>query len=689
MDYKNFQKNISPQRYSSPSSAEPSISEKTIAGWKKIKKINLINKLNYTHFNDGTILVKLKHNSYGRELFLKVKPQPCLNETLECRWVPVKGLAQKLKSYSIEHFLLSDGLKFIRVEAQVQKFDDQGITLKLPEFCYELSSRKVRRHACSGINVELIQNGVVFYGELIDFSSQAFKVAISITPPQSFQWIQPDGSVNVTLRENSKLHFSGEANIIRHTHEQQKRLYVLSPAKNRLTRFKGKEFRSARYSLNPPPIAIFSHPITRKFITLPMCDISGSGFSVEENEEDSVLFTGLIIPEIEVEITNECSLKCLSQVIHVKKTDSIERTGIKCGIAILDMDIQDQMKLARILHRSNNHKNYLCNKVNIDTLWKFFFDAGLIYPEKYVELYNYKERFRQIYEKLYNESVQVARHFVYQDKGIIYEHISMLHFFTSTWLFHHYATAMETYNRPETNVLDHLAQYVNDYYLQYSARMNYIISYYRPDNRFPNRILDDFARELDDANGCSVYPMTCLYFNKNLKKEFDLPSSIRIEPAKFEDLLEMKHCMGQEYSGLIFSALDFEQNLYKNDELSSEYEKIGFKREKHVFSVKIYGKLKAIFLILSSEPGINLSGLTNCIHVFITDHQDFSKKPFYMALYKLQKYCLENNIRVLIHPVSYAANNKIPHNKIYNLWVINSLYMDSFIGFMKKQTRSQ
>jgi hypothetical protein len=682
---KNFQENSTAKDNTSHSNAEPVTSEKSITGWKKIKKINLINKLNYTHFNDETILVKLKHNDYGREIFLKVKPQPCLKNTLECRWIPLKGLAQKLKSYTIEHFLLSDGLKFIRVDAKVQKLDDQGIIMELPEFCYELSSRKIRRHECFHINVELIQNGVIFYGQLIDFSSQAFKVEISIKPPQSFQWIQPDSPVCINLKESNMLHFSGEANIIRYTHEQQKRSYVLAPVKNRLTRFSRKEYRSVRYTLNPSPIAFFLHPITKKVMTLPMHDISGSGFSLEENEDDSVLFPGLILPEIKVEITNDCILKCLSQVIHVKKNDSIEHAGIKCGLAILDMNIQDQMKLARILHRSNNNKNYLCNKVNIDSLWKFFFDAGLMYPEKYGELNNYKKRFKAVYEKIYNESIPIARHFIYQDKGTIYEHIAMLRLFTNAWLFHHYASTLGTYNGPSINIINQIAQYVNDYYLQYSSHMSYIMSYYRPDNRFPGSLFDGFARELNNANGCSIYPMTCLYFNKHLKKDFNLPSSIIIEPAKFEDLLELKHRIGREYSGLMFSALDFEQNLFDNDELSSEYENVGFKREKRLFSVKIYGKLKAVFLVLSSEPGINLSGLTNSIHVFIIDDQDFSKRPFYMVLYKLQKYFQDKNIRVLIHPASYALEKGIPHKKTYNLWITSSQYVDNFINFIKNQ----
>jgi len=652
----------------------------------KVKKKSLINRLNYIHFIDGTILVKLKHKKYDNEITLEAKPQPSLEHTLECLWIPTSGLAQKLQSYAFHHILLSDGLKHIQFEAQVLKIDERGITLELPDFCYEQSSRKIRRHVCKGIDVELIQNGAVFYGELTDFSSQTFKVEISIEPPQTFQWIQPDSSVHVILKENDKVCFSGEANIIRHTHERLKRNYVLEPVKSQLTRYKGKEFRSLRHVLNPSPTIIFSHPLTKKISTLPVLDISGSGFSVEENLENSILFPGLILSDMEIEFSNKCSLKCLSQVIYIENMDGGDKKVIKSGITILDMDIQDQMKLAGIVHRSSSKNTYVCNRIDIDSLWKFFFDAGFIYPEKYMEFYDNRQKFIETYKKLYIDNPEIARHIIYQDKGIIYGHVSMLRFFTNTWLFHHHASNVSNFNGPGITVLRQLAHYTNDFYLQHSSHMNYVVLYYRTNNRFPNRIFGRFAKELNDANGCIIFQMTYLSFNRRLDKKLELPSSISIEPSKFEDLLELKNSMEKKYGDLIFAAYDFEQELFDNNELSTEYKRAGFKREKHVFSIKIYGKLKAIVLVMVSELGLNLTGLTNSMHVFIIDHQDFSRKPFYMVLYKLQKYYQEKNIRVLVYPTSYAIENNIPSYKTYNVWVFKTLYTDKFLRFVKNLT---
>ncbi len=651
---------------------------------KKLNKKSLANRLNFVHFNDEIILIRMKHKRYETEISLKAKPKPCTTNTLECQWLQVPGLAQKIKNHEFKYFLLSDGLKLIQVEAAAIKMDEQGIILDLPDFCYELSSRRVRRHQCTGIEAKLMQHGVVFSGRLIDFSSIAFKVEVIAKPPQTFHWIQTDQPVHVILSDKDQVYYSGDTNIVRHTPEQCKRHYVLEPLKKSINRFKIKHFPSIRHILNPSPNMIFTHPLTRQVITLPVYDISGSGFSVEENEEQSVLLPGLIIPVTEIEIANKYSLKCLTQVIYRKKIGQGEKEGIKCGLAILDMNIQDQMKLSGMLQRSNNKNTFVCNRVNIENLWKFFFDAGFIYPQKYNELYYNKENFKKIYEKLYVEHPQIARHFIYQDKGLIYGHMSMLRYFTNTWLFHHHASTSAVFRGPGIAVLEQICDYVNDFYQQYSTHMSYIVCYYRSNNRFPNRIFGNFAETLNDPDGCCVYPMAYINYQSISNPKSRLPKCISIDPSRYEDLLELKGSFGKEYGNLIFHALDFEEKLYNRDTVAKEYDKIGFKREKHIFSIKINGELKAIALVLLSETGINLSNLTNCIYLFVVDNQELSDKHFKAVINRLQKMFKNKSIPILTYPVEFVKNKEIPYDKIYHLWVFNTMYLDKFLKYTNR-----
>lgn len=237
----------------------------------------------------------------------------------------------------------------------------------------------------------------------------------------------------------------------------------------------------------PSPHIVFVHPIIKKLINLEIADISGSGFSVIESHESSVLLPGMIIPELEIEFAPDLKLFCKAQVIYRKIEDNNGENIIKCGVSFLDMDIQSQAVLSSILHHASNKKSYVCSRIDLDDLWQFFFETGFIYPKKYVHLHKCKEKFKEVYERLYNLNPHIARNFVYLEKGIIQGHISMLRIFEKAWLFHHHASSSVN-SKAGLVVLDQISRYVNDFYRLHSTNMTYIISYFRPENRFPNRV---------------------------------------------------------------------------------------------------------------------------------------------------------------------------------------------------------
>jgi len=638
---------------------------------RKVSKKYLVNILNYINFQDGTILINFKHLKYGNIISLPAKPQPCLGDTLDCLWVQKSGLAPKLSSYKFLNFLLADGQKLILVTPDVKRISEEGINFNLPEICYEVGSRKVRRHLCNGIQVKLIQNSVIFNGSLLDFSTVSFSVEVSAAPPQTFQWINPEFTVHVIFKNKQDILYSGECKIVRQTLDQKIRTFVLEPLNDKICRFKPKEFRSSRHKLLPSPNIIFRHPLTGKMITLQVDDLSGSGFSVEEYYENSVLLPGLIIPELYIEIANNFKICCKAQIVYrnVNKT-YVDETYAKCGIAILDMDIQDQVKLSSLLHQVANRKSYVCNIVDLDALWKFFFEVGFVYPEKYVFIHTNKEKFKETYEKLYIQSPTIARHFIYQDKSIIEGHMSMVRFYENTWLIHHHAASRSDYTRAGLVVLDQIGRYVNDFYSLYSTHMNFVICYFRPDNKFPNRVFGGFTRDLNNQKGSSLDSFAYFHFPRTFEHQ-DLSGSWTLTKTQPEDLLELESFYEYASGGLMLNALDLEPDMIDSDELNKEYQRLGFKRERHLFSLKKDGLLKAIIMVTLSDLGLNLSNLTNCIHVFVLDSDDLPLNIFYSHLSQLSHYYEQNEIPVLIYPVSYAETQSMPYEKIYNLWVLN------------------
>lgn len=652
-----------------------------------VSKKHLIDILNYINFQDNTILINLKHEKYDRILSLYAKPQPCLNNSLECLWTETTGLNQTLKSYEFINFLISDGLKLILVKAHLKDMNEKGITFELPDICFKVTSRKVRRYSCKGIKVQFVQNGIIFYGFLTDFSSISFGVEISCGPDQSFQWVNAEISVSITLANERETLYSGNCEIIRQTCGQKKRVFVLKPTLDRVSRFKAKEFRSFRQKISHSPTLIFNHPLTNSIISLEIIDICGAGFSVEEKEENSVLLAGMIIPELEIEFAGNPICKCKAQVIFRNKD---ENGSVRSGITILNMSIQDQVRLSNLLHHTKDEHSYVCNRVDPEALWKFFFEAGFVYPKKYAFIQANKEKFKEIYEKLYNQNIDIARHFIYQDKGMILGHMAMVRFYEKTWMIHHHAARKAGGKKAGLVVLEQVGRYVNDFHRLHSTHMNFVACYYRPENRFPNRVFGGMARELKDPKGSSLdsfayfhYPSTGSGQDRRTFEQQELPGSWALVKTQPEDLFELESFYEHKSGGLMFSALDLDPSMIDVVELSQEYHRFGFKRERHLFSLKKDGELKAVIMVNVSDIGLNMSNLTNCIQVIVLDSDNLPQDILNLVLSQLSEYYDHDDIPVLLYPVTYAESQSIPCDKTYNLWVLNTQYLDHYFKFLK------
>jgi hypothetical protein len=88
-----------------------------------------------------------------------------------------------------------------------------------------------------------------------------------------------------------------------------------------------------------------------------------------------------------------------------------------------------------------------------------------------------------------------------------------------------------------------------------------------------------------------------------------------------------------------------------------------------------------------SDIGLNMSELTNCIHTIILDDDDFPCGTLSMMWSLLSKYYSSDEIPILLYPASYADKNKFDYENIYNLWILNMHYTDSYFRSVEKMIR--
>lgn len=658
---------------------------------KEIGLQKLINRLNFINFQEDSILVNFKHAKYTRTVSLEATPLPCLNNKLECHWTLKDSPQQNIGSLVFENIFILSGHKLIMTVPELITLGDDGAVFLLPEKSVEMNYRKSRRHPCQGITVQLLQNGVHFEGTLLDFSAVSFRVETQGSTRKTFHWINDQVPVQVVFRNADATLYSAACRITSQTLGQMNRIYVLEPMQTRMQRFRAKEVRSQRHELLPLPNAVFKHPFSGKSFDLKVVDISGSGFSVHEELECSVLLPGMIIPELELRIGNGFSTTCLAQVIYREENEKECAGTVKCGLSFLDMDIRDHVNLLSLLYLAKDKHSYVSNQIDMDELWQFFFESGFIYPEKYNFVQTNKVKLKQTYQRLYTENPSIARHFIYHENGSILGHLAMLRFYQMSWLVHHHASNKSESSVAGLVVLNQLANSINDSYNLQSSNMKYIICYYRPENRFPHRVFGGAVKAIDNPKGCSIDTFAYFHYHRTFSENWNFSGPWSLARSTQEDLLELEGFYEQASGGLMLHALDLEPALLDRDELSQDYREAGFSLKRQLYTLKKHGSVKAVIMVNLSDAGLNLSDLTNGIKVMVLDQEQFPKDILFIMLSILTHKYRQNDLPVLLYPVSYAEANNLPFERKYTLWAFNAHEQTSnFINYLEDiQTRSR
>jgi len=657
---------------------------------RKIALSHLMDRLNFVNFQEGRIQLHFTHRSSGRRLIIPVFPLPCSGPVLECRWSGETDGAHLNQNHELKCMIVPRGEKYIQAIPGLIEIHAGGCRLALPNISREISHRRVERHRCHGITVQLIQNRSSYSGSLLDFTASSFRVELETQPPRSTDWIDTALPVQVIFHSGRQTLYSNECRILRITAGRGTRGYVLGPLKHEVQRYCKAEFRSERQTLRPSPNIIFHHPLTQKRVDLKVVDLSGSGFAVEEDESASVLLPGLILPEVELSFGNIFKIRCSVQVVFRKPPTGHEKgQRVRCGLALIDVTAQDHIKLLGILHQVKDKNAYICNDIDLEALWDFLFETGFIYPAKYALIEKNKNEIKETYEKLYHRSPDIARHFVYQDNGVILGHMATIRFWERTWLIHHHAARKSALPKAGLVVLDQIGRFVHDTFRIRGLQMDYMVCYYRPQNRFPSRVFGGVARHINNPQSCSVDPLAYARIEDVVEDTPILPAGWQIEAATAADLEKLTFLYERVSGGLMVKAMDLEAANFREEPLCREFQRHGFKRERHLFALKAGGHLKAILIVNVSDIGLNLSDLVHCLNALIVEPENLRPEILLSALRLTLRATGQQGIPALIFPLSYAEENGIPIEKVYHLWAFHILHGNSqaYYKYLSRLTR--
>lgn len=644
-----------------------------------LEKKKLTNALNHIHFQGGHVHILMKHPLYEECVLFKAKPEPCMGEKLTCLWDQAY-VDYNLGRYLFQYLIVAHEQAVIVAPAALLLNSSDNLTLQLPEKSHVISDRQVARFICHDVSAELWQNGFQATGELIDFSPHAFRIRVQATPPSSFQWFNTETPSTIRFSHGRDVLFSGNCTCIQQKQNGLGREIVLATMHDQIKRFPAKVLRNPRRQPSPPFNALFEHPFSRKKIQREIFDISTSGISIYDKSDEVVLMPGMIIPEMNVVYAGILKIQCKAQVIYRKEEDG----KVRFGIAILDMDLTNYNNLSQILNNIQDLNTAKFNEVDLDELWEFFFDTDFIYPKKYKHLHAFREDFQKTYRKLYRGTPDIAKHFSYQKNGRIYSHISMLRAYERTWMVHHHAARPLDGKHTGLIVLKQLIHYLIDVHRLPSANMDYVMCYFRPKNKFTDRVYTTFAKEQANPQICSLDMFGYLTFSSR-DRTSTLPREWSLRDCSASDIWELEQYYKRDSGGLFWNVMGLTDRKQVQS-LEKVYTAMGFARKWKAFALQHLSDLKAVIIAEESDVAFNLSDLLNGFKVLVID-PNLSPDILFAAISDMTTRSPAESCPLMIYPASYVLNSGINCEKQYYQWILNLEYTNEYIEYLRRNFR--
>jgi hypothetical protein len=258
--------------------------------------------------------------------------------------------------------------------------------------------------------------------------------------------------------------------------------------------------------------------------------------------------------------------------------------------------------------------------------------------------------------------------------------MAMVRFYDNSWLIHHHAASKTESMKAGLIVLKQISSYVNDLSHLHSAHLNYVFLYFRPENKFPNRFFGGFAKSLDDQKICSLDTFAYFHFKKTKPDIRSIPDTWALTEIRLEDYAELQRFYNFTSGGLMMEAFDLHSPPAVPDELAQEYQQLGFKKKRLIYSLLAEDELKAIIIVDVTDIGLNMANLTSCTTVIILDETT----PHFSVEYALACVSEEyehQQMPVLMYPLSYAEMHSLPIEKSYILCILNLYYIDYFLKY--------
>ncbi|SCY45577.1 hypothetical protein [Desulfoluna spongiiphila] len=654
-----------------PSRPEPQDSAFLTKG-KEVGRKHLINALNHINFKEKNVILVFQSVHGNPSMEIEAFPMPVLSDYPTFRFL--KPLPDNLRSTDLTRLIIPDGPGEIHAIPQLRAMNSKGLSVNLPE-----TGRRIQG-ALRNIRVHFQQQGIAFKGSLTSIEPDVIEVQLSPLSSHYFMATSPKAELNLTfLKEKNRL-FETKARVVKQESHRDSVILHLEPIESIPTNRERQRFGKKAFEMIPAPDFVFLHPLTGTKCTVVIESLSAIDMKLTLHHEMIPLIPGMKLMDASITLGDLYTLQLTAQVtrcstIKNKRGDKIEY----CHISILNMSSENHRKLQTIVHKSENRDIRVCNSIEEDDMWRFFFETGFIYKNKYRLFLENKDKIKKTYETLYSTPSNVTCHMAYQEKGRTMGHISMLRYAERAWLVHHHAALRGASIRVGLGVLKQMGNYVMASHNLDPNSFKYLLCYFRPENHFPNYFFSGFTEKKKDPKICSSDLFAYVYYRAEKIGDAKFPDGWVLEGACETDLVALETCYDATSGGMLIDALNLYERQAPFEVLSERYQKAGLKKEQQIWAIRHNDLTVALFIVNTSDVALNMSELSNCIKTCIIRPDIMNKQILTRALDQLSEHFSTHRTPVLIHPVDWVKNTGFHFQKRYHLWILNTHFLDDFM----------
>jgi hypothetical protein len=392
---------------------------------------------------------------------------------------------------------------------------------------------------------------------------------------------------------------------------------------------------------------------------------------------------GMITDEASIELAGGLNIKCPVQVVYGEKK---RNKFIQYGFMITDIDVKSYNQLFNVITRADDPYARVSYDVEMVSLWNFFFESGFIYPEKYTCIEQYKDDFKNTYEKLYHHCPDLFANLTYERNGVIYGHVSLIKAYEKTWLVNHLAAKRMGIKVTGLNVLNQILNYLDIFSRMPSIGMKYMIFYFRPENSFPNYFFGGYCRAVDNPSHLSIDVFA--YMTLEVPSSIStLPDNWALREGTAQDIQDLRSSYKMLSAGLMVDAFCLHMPKASGGSLEDIYAKHGLKRRCNLYTLLHDNKPQAYFVADHSDKGINMSELINNMKIIVPQDSCVPWNVLQKAICECGREYGTKTITLMIFPCDYLDSQGVQYKKRYAMWVIEAKYFHSTIDIIKNMAR--